>query len=79
MSLLLRARIDRKATSGIIEWCRARVHIDHGACDFVVGSAYPGCATAAKGAGVHRLKSTVSWVQNAVKQFVLYLMEVLGV
>ena len=79
MSLLLRARIDRKATSGIIEWCRVRVHIDHGACDFDVGSAYPGCATAAKGAGVHRLKSTVSWVQNAVKQFVLYLMEVLGV
>ena len=79
MSLLLRAGIDRKATSGIIEWCRVRVHIDHGACDFVVGSAYPGCATAPKGAGVHRLKSTVSWVENAVKQFVLYLMEVLGV
>ena len=51
-----------------MEWCHVRVQIDHGACDVVVGSAYPGAAQGAKGAGVHRLKSIVSWVYYAVKQ-----------
>ena len=32
---------------------------------------------ATKGAGVHRLKGIVSWVQNAVRQFVWYLLEML--
>ena len=31
---------------------------------------------AAKGTGVHRLKGDVSWVQNGVSQFGLYLLEV---
>ena len=31
---------------------------------------------AAKGAGVHRLKGHISWVQNDVSQFGLYLLEV---
>ena len=40
--------------------------IDPAVCCIVVGSSYPGCAQAAKGAGVHRLKGLVSWVQNVV-------------
>ena len=32
---------------------------------------------ATKGAGVHRLKGHLSWVQNGVSQFGLYLLEVL--
>ena len=46
--------------------CRVRVHIDHDACFCDVGFTYPGCAQAAKGAGVHRLKGLASWVQNVV-------------
>jgi len=45
-------------------------YIDGGACYIDVGFSYPGCAEAAKGAGVHRLKGIMSWVQNAVRQFV---------
>ncbi len=44
--------------------------IDGAACYIDVGSTYPGSAEASKGAGVHRLKGIVSWVQNAVRQFV---------
>ncbi len=32
---------------------------------------------ATKGVGVHQLKGIVSWVQNAVRQFVWYLLEML--
>ena len=75
-------RNDRKVTPGITELSRLRVHcclrvrsqaheqIDGAACYIDVGSSYPGRAEAAKGAGVHRLKGIVSWVQNAVRQFV---------
>ena len=64
------ARTDRKVTPGITELSRSRVHIDSAVCYIVVGSSYPGCAAAAKGGGVHPLKGIVSWVQNAVRQFV---------
>ena len=82
MSSLMGARDDRKVTPGITESSRPRVHcgarvracepeqIDGGACYIDVGFSYPGCAEATKGAGVHRLKGIMSWVQNAVRQFV---------
>ena len=63
-------RADGKVTPGITELSRPRVHIDGAACYIVVGSSYPGCAEAAKGGGVHPSKGIVSWVQNAVRQFV---------
>ena len=44
--------------------------IDGAACYIDVGSSYPGSAEATKGGGVHPLKGIVSWVQNAVRQFV---------
>jgi hypothetical protein len=64
------ARYDRKVTPGITELSRLRVHIDGAACYIDVGSSYPGAAEGAKGGGVHPLKGIVSWVQNAVRQFV---------
>ena len=70
MSSLMGARDDRKVTPGITELSRPRVHIDGAACYIDVGSTYPGRAEAPNGAGVHRLKGIVSWVQNAVRQFV---------
>ena len=63
-------RNDKKVTPGITELSRPRAHIDGAACYIAVGSSYPGCAEAAKGGGVHPLKGIVSWVQNAVRQFV---------
>ena len=77
MSRLVRAKDDRKVTPGIIESLPARAHIDPAACYLDVGSFHPGCAAAAKGTGVHRLKGHISWVQNGVSQFGLYLLEVL--
>ncbi len=83
MSSLMGARDDQKVTPGITELSRPRAHIsfcdfnhkliehiDGAACYIDVGFSYPGCAEAAKGAGVHRLKGIMSWVQNAVRQFV---------
>ena len=70
MSSLIGARDERKVTPGITELSRLRVHIDGAVCYIDVGSSYPGCAEAAKGAGVHRLKGIVSWVKNVVRQFV---------
>ena len=61
---------DRKVTPGITELSRPRAHIDGAVCYIDVGSSYPGRAEAAKGVGVHQLKGFVSWVQNAVRQFV---------
>ena len=46
-------RDDQKVTPGITELSRPRVHIDGAVCYIDVGSSYPGCAAAAKGAGVH--------------------------
>jgi hypothetical protein len=50
--------------------------IDPACCGVAVGSPSPGCAAAAKGTGVHWLKGDVSWVQNGVSQFGLYLLGV---
>ncbi len=79
----MRAGNDRKVTPGITELSRPSVHSDGAVCYFDVGSSYPGGAensegiirnlrflSAAKGGGVHPLKGFVSWVQNAVRQFV---------
>ncbi len=63
-------RDDRKVTPGITELSLLRVQIDGAVCYIDVGSSYPGRAEAAKGGGVHSLKRIVSWVQNAVRQFV---------
>jgi hypothetical protein len=54
-----------------------RVLIDPACCGVAVGFSSPGCAAAAKGAGVHGLKGDISWVQNGASQFGLYLLEVL--
>lgn len=51
--LLMGAGGIRKATSGIMESWPLRVHIDEAHCFSAVGSPPPGCAVAAKGAGVH--------------------------
>ena len=76
MSSLMGARDDRKAISGITESSHLSVQSDGAVCYIDVGSPHPGCAEAAKGGGVHPSKRLVSWVQNAVKQFVQYLVEV---
>ncbi len=70
MSSLMGARDNRKVTPGITEWSRLRAQIDGAVCYIDVGSSYPGRAQAPKGEGVHLLKGIVSWVQNAVRQFV---------
>ena len=77
MSSLMGANYDRKAIPGITEWQHLRVQIDGAVCFIDVGSTQPGCAEAAKGGGVHPLKRFVSWVQNVVKQFVRYLLDML--
>jgi len=46
---------------------------------FVNVSFKKGSLLAAKGRGVHPLKRLVSWVENVVRQFVQYLLEVLSV
>ena len=69
MSLMVRAGAVRKATPGITDLCRASVPIDLGVWGLAVGSPHPGCAEAAKGAGVHRLKGIVSWVQYVARQY----------
>ena len=61
---------DRKGTPRITGLSRLIVHIDGAACYTAVGSSYPGCAQAAKGAGVHMLKGIVSWVKIVVRQIV---------
>ena len=63
----------RKATPGVTESSRARVHIDPEACFLIVGSPYPGRAAAAKGGGAHPLKGDVSWVQSGASQLGFYL------
>ncbi len=69
----------RKATPGIMGPWPPKAHIDEARWYVVVGSPSPGCAQAAKGTGVHWLKGDVSWVQNVVRQFGCYLLEVLVV
>ena len=77
MSSLMGAKYDRKAILGITELSRLRAQIDGAVCYIDVGSSHPGRAEATKGGGVHSLKRLVSWVQNVVRQFVRYLLEVL--
>lgn len=55
---------------------RCGEQIDPVRCGVAVGWSSPGCAAATNGAGVHRLKGHLSWVQNGVSQFGLYLLEV---
>ena len=69
----------RKATSGIMGPWPVKAHIDPARWCVVVGSPSPGCAAAAKGTGVHWLKGDASWVQNVVRQFGRYLLEVLAI
>ena len=64
MSLLMRAKDDRKAILGITELSRLRARIDGAVCYIDVGSSHPGRAETTKGGGVHPLKRLVSWVQN---------------
>ena len=73
------AKYDRKVTPGIIELSRLSAQSDGAVCYLDVGSSEPGRAEAAKGRGVHPLKRLVSWVQNVVRQFVQYLLEVLNI
>jgi hypothetical protein len=73
------AKYDRKVTPGIIELSRLRAQIDGAVCYLDVGSSEPGHAEVTKGRGVHPLKRLVSWVENVVRQFVQYLLEVLNV
>ena len=68
--LLMGLNCDRKGTPRITGLSRPIVHIDGEACYTAVGSSYPGCAQAAKGAGVHILKGIVSWVKIVVRQIV---------
>jgi len=49
-----------------------RVHIVRAVCDLDVDSAHPPGAQARKGTAVRSLRSYVSWVQYAVKQYSLY-------
>ena len=78
-AFLMGAKYDRKAIPGITELSRLRAQIDGAVCYIDVGSPQPGRAEAAKGGGVHPSKRLASWVQNVVRQFVRYLLDVLDV
>jgi hypothetical protein len=67
---LIGAVSDRKVTPRITGLSPPIVHIDGAVWYIAVGSSYPGCAEATKGAGVHVLKGIVSWVKNVARQFV---------
>ena len=69
-AFLIDAVSDRKVTPRIIGLSPPIVHIDGAVWYIAVGSSYPGCAEATKGAGVHVLKGIVSWVKNVARQFV---------
>ena len=62
-----------KGTPGITGLSCPRVHIDGKVWHLDVGSSHPGGGEAPKGPAVRRLKWYVSWVQNVVRQFGLYL------
>ena len=63
-----------KGTPGITGLSCPRVHIDGKVWHLDVGSSHPGGGEAPKGSAVRRLKWYVSWVQNVVRQFGLYLL-----
>ena len=62
-----------KATLGITGLSPPRVHIDGEVWHLDVGSSHPGAEVGPKGWAVRPLKWYVSWVQNVVRQFGLYL------
>ena len=62
-----------KGTPGITGLSPPRVHIDGEVWHLDVGSSHPGAGEGPKGSAVRRLKWYVSWVQNVVRQFGLYL------
>ena len=62
-----------KATLGITGLSLPRVHIDGVVWHLDVGSSHPGAVAGPKGWAVRPLKRYVSWVQNVVRQFGLYL------
>ena len=64
-----------KGTPGITGLSPPRVHIDGEVWHLDVGSSHPGAGEGPKGPAVRRLKWYVSWVQNVVRQFGLYLMQ----
>ena len=61
-------------TPGITGLSGPRVHIDGSVWHLDVGSSLPGVGEDPKGPAVRRLKWYVSWVQNVVRQFGLYLL-----
>lgn len=63
-----------KTTQGITAWYYVEVRILHNVRDLDVDSIYPSAATGAKGSAVLRLKDYVSWVNTAVRQVGLYLL-----
>ena len=63
-----------KGTPGITGLSCPRVHIDGKVWHLDVGSSHPGAGEGPKGPAVRQLKWYVSWVQNVVRQFGLYLM-----
>ena len=63
-----------KGTPGITGLSPPRVHIDGEVWHLDVGSSHPGGGEAPKGLAVRQLKRYVSWVQNVVRQFGLYLL-----
>ena len=67
-----------KGTLGITGLSRSRVHIDSAVWHLDVGSSYPGAGEGPKGPAVRRLKGSVSWVQNVVRQYGLYPVWALG-
>lgn len=62
-----------KVTLGITGLYFLRVPIDENVWHLDVGLTYPGGAVASKGLTVRQLKCYMNWVQNAVRQFGLYL------
>jgi hypothetical protein len=50
------------------------VHIEPSVWHLDVDLSYPGCAGAAKGPIVHRLKRYMSWVNNVARQLGSYLL-----
>jgi len=66
-----------KGTLGITGWWFLRVHIDKTVWHLDVGSSHPEAEVGFKGSAVRRLKWYASWVQNVVKQFGPYLLQML--
>ena len=73
--LLVAQRI--KITLGITGWSLPKVLINEEVWHLDVGSSPPDAAIRIKGWAVRPLKRYVSWVQNVVRQFGLYPLELL--